>query len=324
MTTQNLNVLILGYMRFEGILRNLKACSKAGISKVYLAMDGGRDSLALKEQDERLVEILDFAKLKKIDLKVRRRYSNAGLAVGVIEGISWFFDHVDFGVILEDDLHISPDFFTFISEAQEKINSREVFMISGNNYLKSKTSKELVITNYPLIWGWATWSNSWSEFMATFNNHFIPNFNLRCSPSVNAFWLTADLQSRFGNVDSWAMSFSSFARMTNRLCVMPPVNLVSNSGTDALANHTTERDSFIRYPLGKLSSPLSWSFPEAHSIREANSYLENFVFNISTRNLLSPLKFSIQFLYKRRRKPLSTRLRESAIASSLELIEGGM
>ena len=323
MISNTLNVLILGYMRLDGILRNLEACSEAGIREVYLALDGGKNLDSIHQQNLGLERILEFVDSNNMVLHVRQRNSNAGLAVGVIEGITWFFEHVDFGVILEDDLEISQDFFRFVSEARVKFGSQEVSVVSGNNYLRSGSTDGVGAANYPLVWGWATWRECWNEFLTSIHDPFAPHFNRGCSLKVNAFWLTAALESRLGVVDSWAMSFGQFIRMRDLICLLPPVNLVSNSGADSQASHSSENDEFIGYPIEALAWPLDWNLPDGQRIREINSHLEMFIFGLTARNLLSPIKFALRMLLSGNQKSLSTRLRESAEASDFLLLQRG-
>ncbi len=323
MISNSLNVLILGYMRFDGILRNLEACTQANIREVYLALDGGKDLDSIHRQSLELEKIFEFVDSNNMVLHVRRRNSNAGLAVGVIEGITWFFEQVDFGVILEDDLEISQDFFRFVSEAYEKFNSRKVSVISGNNFFSAGSSERVSAANYPLVWGWATWRDCWIEFLTSIHDPFVPHFKPNCSPKVNAFWFAAALQSRLGLVDSWAMSFGHYVRTRDFICLLPPVNLVSNSGADSQASHSRENDAFIRHPTGSLVWPVDWDLPDGLKIREINNHLEMFIFGIKARNLLSPLKLALKMLLSGNQKSLSTRLRESAIASDFLLLKRG-
>jgi hypothetical protein len=324
MITNTLNVLIVGYLRFDGILRNLEACSEAGIREVYLALDGGKNLDAIHKQNFGLEKILEFVDSNNMVLHVRRRNSNAGLAVGVIEGVTWFFEHVDFGVILEDDLETSQDFFRFVSEARVEFNSQEVSVISGNNYFKSGSGDRVGAANYPLVWGWATWRDCWDKYLTSIHGPLVPHFNPRCSLKVNAFWFTAALQSRLGVVDSWAMSFGQFIWMRDLICLLPPVNLVSNSGADSQASHSNENDEFIRHPIGALTWPLDWHLPDGLRIREINNHLEMFIFGITAKNLISPIKLALRMLLSGNRKSLSTRLRESATASDFLLIQRGL
>lgn len=295
---EDLPVLILGYMRFDGVLECLEACFNAGIRKVYVSLDGPKDPISEERQQEGINRIYEFADLRKLKLILRKRHSNAGLAVGVIEGISWFFEQENQGVILEDDLVLSTDFFKFAIEALEKYSdNKTIALISGNNFFSESSTNRISALNYPLIWGWATTKQTWCAFIDSLHVPLNPIFNRNLSAAVNAFWWTAAKQSRAGLVDSWAMSFSNFIRMRNLMCLLPPVNLVSNNGADQHAIHSNISDPFINFPLGKLESDIDWNLPTQDVVSAQNLYTEKFVYKISNRNLLSPFKFILRHIF---------------------------
>ena len=325
-TVEDLPVLILGYMRFDGILRNLDACQKAGISRVYLALDGPKDLYSRELQNYQLGRIRNFAEVHGIKLRLRQRHSNAGLAVAVIEGISWFFESEEFGAILEDDLEISSEFFLFVVQALDAFkNNQTIALVSGNNFQLDTSSRQVCATHYPLIWGWATRRALWNDFLSSLRSPLIPKINWKLPHSVNAFWWTAARQSREGLVDSWAMSFSNYIRMRDLICILPPVNLISNTGVDDYAIHSNSSDQFVNFPIGKLDSELIWELPDIGTIATLDRRLEESVFRISRRSLLSPIKFAVQkvvFKNFSTKKPLLDRLKTSSDNVDFSLSEG--
>lgn len=323
MTERSLPVLVLGFMRFDGIKNILASCKEVGISHVYLALDGGKDEEAFKFQERALVDLFSHAEAIKIALTVRRRNTNAGLAVGVIEGISWFFENEEFGVILEDDLRISSNFFTFIENAREVFaHQSEIALVSGNNYFSDELNKQVCATHYPLIWGWATWRDRWDEFLLSLSKP-VQLTSKRIPLSVNLFWITAAFQSRFGLVDSWAMSFSQYLRSKEGICVLPPQNLVSNFGVDSFAEHSNKNDPFINYPLRDIPESIDWMLPSQADITRYDSKLESFVYGISQKNILSPLKLLLTLIIKRNRISLKSKLRTARQKAEFTIMKGG-
>lgn len=324
---EHLPVLILGYMRIEGILRCLESCDQAGIRKVYIALDGPRDSKSQAHQQEGIDKILEFVESRGIALTLRRRHSNAGLAVAVIEGISWFFEQEQQGVILEDDLVVSTDFFRFSMNALEKLaDNQKIALISGNNYLPDSSSRCISALHYPLIWGWATTRQTWCAFIDTINRPLRPMMNRNLKPAVNSFWWTAAKQSRSGLVDSWAMSFSHFIRMRDLICLQPPVNLVSNCGSDQHAVHSNTSDQLVNFPLGRMGSDIDWALPTDDVIAARDLHAEQIIYRISNRNLLSPFKFLLGYiLFKRvsNKVSLSDRIKASKQNADFSVIKRG-
>ena len=315
-------------MRFEGILRNLEACQRVGISRVYLAMDGPKDLQSQELQNHQLGKIRNFADLHGIKLRLRQRHSNAGLAVAVIEGISWFFESEEYGAILEDDLEISPDFFLFAVQALDAFkNNQTVALVSGNNFQLDTSSRQICATHYPLIWGWATRRALWNDFLSSLRSPLNPKMNWKLPLSVNAFWWTAAKQSRDGLVDSWAMSFSNYIRMRDLICILPPVNLISNTGVDDYAIHSNSSDQFMNFPIAELGSELIWELPDVATIATVDRKLEESIFRIARRSLLSPIKFTMQkIVFKdfRAKKTLLDRLKTSSDNLDFSLSEGAL
>jgi hypothetical protein len=325
-TVEDLPVLILGYMRFEGILRNLEACQKAGVSRVYLALDGPKDFDSQEFQNHELNRIQNFADTHAIKLRLRQRHSNAGLAVAVIEGISWFFENEEYGAILEDDLKISTSFFHFVVQALEAFkDDPNIALVSGNNFQLDTPSHQVSAAHYPLIWGWASRRDVWNDFLLSLRSPLISKINWKLPLSVNAFWWTAARQSRDGLVDSWAMSFSNYVRMRGLICVLPPVNLISNTGVDDFAVHSKSSDPFVNFPIAELDSELIWVLPTKATLVVIDQHLEDFVFGISKRSLLSPVKFivrSVVIKCFRPKKSLLDRLKTSSDNVGFSLSEG--
>ena len=58
---------------------------------------------------------------------------------GVSSAISWFFNNVDEGIILEDDCLPHPDFFYFCEQLLDKYrNDKRIWCITGNNIQDNK------------------------------------------------------------------------------------------------------------------------------------------------------------------------------------------
>lgn len=317
------SVLILGYMRFENIKRLLDSCVNEHTNKIYLALDGAKDDESRYLQDTSLAEVLEHARNLGLQVVVRRRHSNAGLAVAVIEGISWFFEHEEFGIILEDDLELSPSFFKYISTTRDCYQNQQVIsLISGNNYFPTLNNISISATHYPLIWGWATWRDEWEDFVLSLQKPLRILFNWKNPLIVNIFWLTSAIQSRFGLVDSWAMSFSHYIRVRDKLCVLPPRNLVSNLGTDSVATHSSDNDEFIRFPLFQFPPDTKCILPSSSEISTLDSKLENYIFRIRPQHLFSPLKLMVKIISGRRSASLRKRLALSSIHQDYSISRG--
>ena len=100
------------------------------------------------------------------ELKTLYADKNMGLKERISSGISWFFDHVERGIILEDDCLPHPSFFQFCEEMLEYYsNHNHIMMITGSNPLQDHVmDTSYTFSEYFSIWGWATWRRAWKQY----------------------------------------------------------------------------------------------------------------------------------------------------------------
>ena len=100
------------------------------------------------------------------DVKNLFHDKNLGCKNAVSDAISWFFSFVDKGIILEDDCLPDLSFFEYCKELlyRYELDDR-IGIISGNNFINtSKMEFSYYFTNFPHIWGWATWKRTWDMY----------------------------------------------------------------------------------------------------------------------------------------------------------------
>ena len=245
---KNTPVLLLTFNRPATSFKVLNTIKEAGIRKLYLASDEGRD-----ESEKERVHKLRNDLLKRIDwdceVKTLFQSENQGCKNGVSSAIQWFFDNEEMGIILEDDCLPTPTFFQFCSELLHRFKEdRRVWMISGNNLLEENQSEASYFFTqiYSSIWGWATWRDRWSEYdiemkgfkellrKEEWENYFNQKqiFELRMQ----------EISSIFDGVDTWDHQWA-FCRFKNKgLGVTPKFNLIKNIGFGEDATHTQSSD----------------------------------------------------------------------------------
>ena len=310
----NLAALIIGYSRPSGILNLLNSLISNGVTRVYISIDGPKNARDLKNQKIIQTVIHDYSKDKSIQIKILKQEINLGIAVAVIGAIDWFFTQEDYGLILEDDLLISSDFLKFASLClDEYANSPNVWMISGSQLLSGLSSKsETVWVNYPMIWGWATWENKWKKMRSS----LIENKKTKFSKAFDyryCYWKVGAKRVLSGKVDTWDTPLAFEFRVQNKFCILPPINLVSNIGFDALASHTIKIENGIGKPIQNVDEPIILTLePDIKQVKNFNMKLESEIFHIRYRHLLLPLVAflfdNFKFPKKMRKDSLITRL----------------
>ena len=274
-------VLIVTYARPEGLRKILEISSSAGARDIYVAIDGPKDELTASKQFAILNEIRDFEVKNAIKIKVWQRDRNLGAAVSVVTAIDWFFTNESAGLIFEDDLIPSIEFFSFAKLGLENYeHNKEIWMISGsrmNRVIQNKNTNDWSL--YPMIWGWATWRSRWSMMKLAFTSdekEATSFFSARAN-----FWKVGAFRAKIGMVDAWDMPLAYFQWSNSKFSVIPPVNLVTNVGFDSAATHTSGEHYPLSHPIMEL--PQSFQFEKVPDISSAHEYdrdLERELFGI--------------------------------------------
>ena len=299
-----LPVLIVAYSRPSGVHALVKTLLECGIKEIYIAIDGPRNFKDELNQSE-IVEMLQKHSSDS-RIIINRRKQNLGVAGGVISAVDWFFSKVEMGLILEDDIIIGMDLVPFIQKSLERYKEDEnVWMISGSqhfpNYMNPKLS---VWCNYPMIWGWAGWAIKWKEM----RNLLLEKKTITVKQILNRrylFWAIGANRALSGKLDTWDIPLAFEFMNRKKLCLLPPVNLVSNVGVDDVATHTKFFSRSMNQSLERLD--INYCYPEAfltQSLSNYNKVVEQKIYKIGLRHYLIPY---YSFLLDIFRYPLSRR-----------------
>lgn len=309
------SALVLTYNRLDSALKICNQLIECGVSSIYVSIDGGKTK-ELKRNQEKLISDLHLLSIEsQIQICIRHSRKNLGVSAGVISGVDWFFERVDSGYIFEDDLLFGEDFLDFSDRGLEFFyNDETVWMISGNQYLSSDS----IWTNYPLIWGWATWKTKWVEFRS-----LLLGPKLTFSPQstrfrVKQFWEIGFARAISGRLDSWAVPYASQMLSRQKLCLLPPVNLVSNIGVDDYASHTQESAWHTGWNRGNLDNfpkfSGNWNLDsKPRNCSRQNRLLEREIYRIRFRHVFIKIYSRLFDSYRfESRSSLLSRLSESA------------
>jgi hypothetical protein len=236
--------------------------------RLFIAADGPR--LEKEGEAEKCQYVRDWV-LGHIDweceAKTRFLDQNVGCGRGPSDAISWFFEDVNEGIILEDDCLPNDSFFEFSAVLLDRYrNNEQISMISGNNFQQVQPmllSEDYYFSVFPSSNGWATWKRSWQGF----------DYHISSWPRVDkrklAKFLFKDKRyshwwisffDRFYNLkpnDSWDYQFHYQCMIRNQLAIIPKANLVKNIGYGPDATHSQNPDSyFANVPTHEFVFPL--------------------------------------------------------------------
>ncbi len=242
-------VLLLGFNRPDTMSVVLDRLREVQPTQLFVAIDGPRAGRS--EDDNKVQQCRDLVDEIDWDCEVRTLFQNEnlGCGLGVSTAISWFFDQVQEGIILEDDIVPDPSFFAFCTDLLDRYrNDHRIFAISGCNYVPqaylAQPDASYRFSRVPHIWGWATWRRSWHQYELNIADwrRRLPIRRLwadvQHSVPATAYWTgTFELLGR-GQIDTWDGQLVLAAMAAGQLTATSNTNLVDNIGFGPNATHT--------------------------------------------------------------------------------------
>lgn len=255
-TSLDVPVLLIMFNRPAQALQVFNRIREAKPKALYLTVDGPRSDRPAEEQ-----LVLQCRDLKNyVDwpctVYTLFREKNFGCKKAVSSAINWFFEHVDAGIILEDDCLPNLTFFNYCQTLLLKYeNDQTVMHIGGCNLYKGVTwgNDAYFFTKITHIWGWATWRRAW--ILYDVEMRAFPEFDqagglndaVSYAPS-RSYFRHSFSETYAGRCDTWDYQWV-FAIWANRgLSVIPNRNLISNIGFGKAATHTIEDSEFSNLP----------------------------------------------------------------------------
>ena len=258
-------VLVLAFNRPDTTRRVIESLRPVGPAQLFFAVDGPRAGRGGENEQvaavRRLAGTIDW----DCDVQTLFRETNLGCKTAVSEAITWFFDNVEAGIILEDDCIAHPSFFPFATELLERYrDDQRVVMISGDNFQFGlrRSEDSYYFSRHTHIWGWATWRRAWRLY----DHRMSPwpklrdqgwLLNMLKDQFAADYWTRIFDETHSGRNSSWAYRWTFSAWVNGGLTALPGVNLVSNIGFGGLGTHNRNRGNRLaalpteamRFPL---------------------------------------------------------------------------
>ncbi len=259
-------VLLIVFNRPQAAQKVFNELKKIRPKQLFVAADGPRpdkpDEVLKCEATREIFKQIDWP----CELKTLFRDKNRGCGHGPAEAITWFFEQVEAGIILEDDCVPSAGFFPYCSTLLKRYKEDEtVYMISGTNALKSwrrrRSSYFYSLMGHSL--GWATWRRAWQKFDYSMEAWKTKEGKKAIRRVLNNQRYFRHFKAEFDKIyleepnDVWDFQWL-FARWLNGgKTIVPSVNLISNIGFNADATHSfNENDLLANLPLKPIVFPL--------------------------------------------------------------------
>lgn len=253
-------ILLIVFNRLDTTLKVVEAIAQARPSRLFVAADGPRVDRPGEADTVRAVREAVLARIDwPCEVQTLFRDSNMGCRDGVRTAIDWFFEQVPAGIILEDDVVPSPDFFIFCDTALATYaTDQQVYMVSGTNLLGADVSfDKYSFSSFGSIWGWASWRRAWARYdvtMADWGPKMRRDLRRRFG-RLPARYLSSviDGHLRFG-IDTWDTQWLYTMLRDQARAVQPYGNLICNVGV--VGTHSSVEMSTHHLAYGAMRLPL--------------------------------------------------------------------
>lgn len=297
----NTPMLLLMFNRPDLVELNLANLSKIKPKKLYVSCDGPRANSESDLQNIRkCIQLCDRGITWECDVKYNLSDSNLGCRLGVTSGIKWFFEHEPFGLIIEDDCLINSSFCEFATQMLATyFDDPSIFMIAADGRATGhlKSSQKYTITDFPMLWGWATWSHKWKKFDVEYKNFDNESAALQSRLKdlklKNSTLYSNICDTIHGSIDTWDYQLCGQFLTNGWKCIVPSKNLVSNKGFGESASHTVnEYDLNSNLKAHSLLQPYEKDFTK-NTIKKTNDW---YVKNELSRSLLNRVRRRLRLI----------------------------
>ena len=227
-------------------------------NKLYIAADGPRNNkssdIQLCEETRKIVDKINW----DCEVKTLFRNENIGCKMNVSNGIDWFFENEENGIILEDDVVPNIDFFNFCEYCLNKYaEDTRIMMITGTNFLSDTDfDSTYFYSKHFSIWGWATWKRAWKYYDISMQKWNDPKVKSDIKYMFNGNYIWKHFNYTFDSlstyyIDTWDIQWVFSCIINNGYCITPKVNLISNIGVDGTHSKSITDSHFLEsYTLG--------------------------------------------------------------------------
>ena len=245
----NTAILLVTFNRPDHTRRVLEAIMAANPEDLYVFQDGarvGNENDAKKCAEVRQV-VEDMTKGNSVRVRTNFSDRNLGCGSGPMTGISWFFNQVERGIVMEDDCLPHPDFFGYCEELLEKYkDDKQVLFINSTLYDdRWKCDASYDFSRYMVTGAWAGWRRTWQGFdldlkgldAKAFRKHVLRLTDNRAEANW-WFSIVKEIQQDERKKSYWDYQMQIHLFKISALTIHPKVNLVSNIGFDGAGTHT--------------------------------------------------------------------------------------
>jgi hypothetical protein len=258
-------ILFLIFNREEIALKSFESIKKYHPATLFIAADGPRVE---KSGEFELCERTRNSVLQAIDwdcdVKTLFRDENLGCTNAIASAISWFFSNEEYGIIIEDDCLIHPDFYRLCEILLPQYCEEEkIMLITAQNHTPDLDhADQLVFSNECCIWGWASWRRTWNKVdmqMTQWPKYKFRNL-VRKFGIFRAYYIYHSWQKQYKGQKklNWDSPLFFYILKTNGLTISSNVRLSVNLGieTGGVNYEKGDIDPYKHIPFGSIKWPI--------------------------------------------------------------------
>lgn len=240
-------ILLITFNRADHVRNVLTEIQKVQPTELYIAQDGPRtdrpdDMPKIQAVREVIKEMVDWS----CNLHTHYSETNFGCGRGPYEAISWFFKHVEYGIILEDDIVPHPLFWPYMAELLKRYkDDNRIGMVCAHNLQRRYCGNKSYYFTYAMegTLGWGTWRRVWKDFefdipfdankfaVSLKKNYKFPDALIKKECAFYKKHLSRDRH------DCWDIQFDYYLLINHYLNARANSCLTSHEGDDADATH---------------------------------------------------------------------------------------
>lgn len=215
---------------------------------LYVAADGPRkDKIGENKKCQQTRNIINQINWN-CQLKTLFRNTNFGCGHAVSKAVTWYFDQIKEGIVLEDDCFPDESFFNFCQKLLKKYrNNKKVMHISGDQFVDNYQSLySYYFSKFMHCWGWASWSDRWNlyDYNPDLISETIVN-KITSNKTLQNYWQTIIKMLKNREIDTWDYQWTFTIIKNDGLCINPSKNLISNIGFGSDSTHTPDKKNTL-------------------------------------------------------------------------------
>lgn len=245
-------ILLITFNRPDHVRQVLTEIRKQQPTQLFVCQDGAREANQLdaaRVQEVRKVvnKVVDWP----CELHTLFQDKNLGCGPGPAAGISWFFEHVEMGIVMEDDCLPHPDFFAYCEDLliRYKDNEQVQFINATLYHNRWQCDASYGYSRYMVTGAWAGWRRTWKGFdldMHTWKPWQFRRQVKRLTKNTTEanwwYWKLKEIQKDTSKKSYWDYQMQMTLFRNEAITIHPAKNLISNIGFDAAGTHTLSND----------------------------------------------------------------------------------